>query len=307
MDPVRLVLKKKTQFFTFIKVNFVYLRPAVNAVNEATKEQVLTILWNENCDYKDKNVDSEFFRVNLEQLRDDTIIKAIQFQRFDIDVKPYLFYLLKSLQSLNGVIAGVIKSYYSKPSADKQFLEAIDERDLICGLIMCTNSQSIPKLGKLIAQNNYPLPIVFTTCERPPVATTSPNKLDYQLCFNIAFDLLSLTNKSLAVVSGTRNAIFSGKSQLIPVLFNGLDETKSIFISKQPFACRKNNVDLVCTEDNCCSDWVIADFHSDVNTMEAQNLLKSFGAYCVSHIINVKINDFNDDNTCSSELNELII
>lgn len=111
------------------------------------------------------------------------------------------------------------------------------------------------------------------------------------MCFELFDNELCLTYKPLAVVSGSHSASYCGKSTLIPFLFAGLHPEYSISRSKLNTHLHDNNVDVLCN-DETCSKWIVADFHSRVHSRQAKYLLKSMLANASLHVLNVTLGDF---------------
>ncbi|CAF0742704.1 unnamed protein product [Brachionus calyciflorus] len=171
----------------------------------------------------------------------------------------------------------------------EQVLEVINERDLICCLLESVNESSLPRLGYLISKNDYPLPLTYHIFDN-----SSPNKLKYKFNFDIFYDLLCLTDKSLAIVTGTKSTVRCGKSTLIPFIFPGLNQF-SIYKNRIKMP-EINNIDILCN-DETSEDWVIADFNGfiDNNNLLHFRLFKSISAYSSLHVLNCKLEDFNSE------------
>jgi hypothetical protein len=127
----------------------------------------------------------------------------------------------------------------------------------------------IKRLGYFISKSDYPIPILYELFN--PVNKS----IEYKVNFDLLSDVLSHSNKCLAIISGTTNTVYKGKSSLIPVFFPGLSN-KSITKLDEPST--SSYVDVLCNDENN-EDWVIADFHGKVETNEFKNLLKSFSSF----------------------------
>jgi hypothetical protein len=261
--------------------------------DDLKKLQIFKLLYVKKTSTND-SLDTEFSTIALDDIQTNTINNALNSIDFVAYLKPYIFNLLKSLNRLAPIKNHILKFVKSKDCDKKwNFLSKIEERDLICSIIQSLNSQSKPKFGTLLAKNDYPLPFMFTIYEEND---GYKQKIEFEI-FN---DLLGLTNKSLMVISGTKNTVGKGKSSLIPVLLSGLHEERSIFKSKTCYSIKKNNVDLIYNSEY----WVIADFHSEIETQDAKNLLKAFSAYSTLHVINATIDDFDANGDFKCELND---
>ena len=204
---------------------------------------------------------------------------------------------LKRFHRLKLLKLNILKAGSNVTRANLDYLE---ERDLICGLIeSLRNPKSKAKLATLVIKNDYPLPLVYS------MYNYNTNQIETKQCFELFEDVLCLTTRPLAVVSGTQNCVFKGKSSLIPYLFDGMHKELSVFRSPIETKFKNNNIDLICNQENGNS-WVIADFHSHVESDEAKNMLKSFGAYASIHILNVTMNDFGMNGEFSNEISQLL-
>ena len=213
------------------------------------------------------------------------------------NIKPYMFDALKRFHRLKSLKLNILKA---GSNGTRAYLDYLEERDLICGLIeSLRNPKSRARLATLIIKNDYPLPLVYS------IYNYKTNQIETKQCFELFEDVLCLTTRPLAVVSGTQNCVFKGKSSLIAYMFDGMHKELSVFRSSLKTTFEKNNVDLICNQENGNS-WVIADFHSHVESDEAKNMLKSFGAYASLHILNVTMSDFGKSGEFSDELSELL-
>ena len=246
-------------------------------------------------------VDSNFNSVILDTISSDVLVECFKNENcMTATLKPFMFDSLKRFHRLSKIKTSILK-YLNKNQMNEQFsfLNETEERELVCALLQSVNPKSKSKLGTLISKNDYPLPLMFSKYN------FADSKIELELSFDTFQEVLCLTNKPLAIVSGTKNTIFKGKSSLIPLLFNGLHEEKSIFKSKINCLSKKNNIDIICNEETS-KEWVIADFHSQIETNEAKLLLKSFSAYSTLHVINVSIEDFDESGRPLDELKELL-
>ena len=129
------------------------------------------------------------------------------------------------------------------------------------------------------------------------------NSIEYKVNFKIFDELLSSNEKRLAIISGTRNAVFKGKTAIIPSIFPGLSDKSFIKTTKQN---EHNYVDIICN-DETCKDWIIADFHGALdNNPTMQNLLKSMAFFSTFHILNVTLKDFNKNDGPSDEIQQIL-
>ena len=258
------------------------------------------------------NIDAHFSSIILGAVSSELIERGLNENALISTLKPYLFDALKRTGRLSAIKAKILEFVCvcdkSKCNANRQrwsHMSKLDERDLLGALIQSVNVSSRAKLGSLIAKNDYPLPLGYSTYN------VETQRVEQQIAFDLFADVLCLTHKSLAVVSGSRHAAFKGKSTLIPLMFNADDSSllgaksthKSTSRLTAPTLC--NNVDVVCNEETSGS-WIVADFHSTVESAEARNLLKAFAAYASLHLVHVTIDDFDDDGAFSRELAELI-
>lgn len=80
----------------------------------------------------------------------------------------------------------------------------------------------------------------------------------------------------------------------------------SVSVAKTNNKWQRNNVDVLCT-DETLSKWIVADFHSHVESIQAKNLRKAMLAHSSLHLLNCTLTDF-DETTgeLSSELKEII-
>ena len=212
-------------------------------------------------------------------------------------IKPYMIDALKRFHRLKLLKLNILKAGSNVTRANLDYLE---ERDLICGLIeSLRNPKSKARLATLVIKNDYPLPLVYS------MYNYNTNQIETKQSFELFEDVLCLTTRPLAVVSGTQNCVFKGKSSLIPYMFDGMHKELSVFRSSIETKFKNTNVDLICNQENGNS-WLIADFHSHVESDEAKNMLKSFGAYASIHILNVTMKDFGINGEFSNELSQLL-
>ena len=144
----------------------------------------------------------------------------------------------------------------------------------------------------MIAKNENPLPVTYS-CYNSQVQLTNEELLN-KVNFKIFYDLVCLTSKSLALVTGTKSTFRNGKTSLIPFMFSGLNQFSTYKTRKgMP---KFSNIDILCN-DETSENWVIADFNGDLNLSNNeidQKLFKSISAFSSLHILNVKIGDFNE-------------
>jgi hypothetical protein len=231
-----------------------------------------------------EKIDQNFSDIIIVKSTPQDVEKGLKQNNLTVDLKSSMFDSLKRCDRFETVTSSIL-NYTNRAEDEWGFMSRLEERDLLGGLIQTVNVRSRAKLGTLIAKNDYPLPLLFSTYDFQTDSVTR------ELTFELFDNVLCLTSKSLCVVSGTRSAAFKGKSSLIPYLFDGLHPTNSVFKSKTNNRFQWNNVDVLCNE-NTLDKWIIADFHSQVESQQATNLLRSFGAYASMHLINVTIEDF---------------
>ena len=110
-------------------------------------------------------IDSNFSEIILDDFSVFFNKKVLEEQNFITNLKPYLFDALKRISRLTK-IKSVILEYTNQndeeQNANFEFLNKLDERDLVCALIECVNPKSRVKLGKLIVKNDYPLPLSYS-------------------------------------------------------------------------------------------------------------------------------------------------
>jgi phenylpyruvate tautomerase PptA (4-oxalocrotonate tautomerase family) len=135
------------------------------------------------------------------------------------------------------------------------------------------------------------------------VLNNTNQKINHYYNFDLLSDVLSHSNKCLAIISGTTNTVYKGKSSLIPFFFPGLND-KSVTKLEEPST--SSYVDVLCNDENN-ENWIIADFHSKVETNECKNLVKSFSSFANLHVINVTIDDFNENYEPSEEIVNLLL
>lgn len=145
---------------------------------------------------------------------------------------------------------------------------------------------SLPRLGSLIARNDYPIPLSF-------YKLSTDNHLEYQLNFEILYEVLSLTNRKLIVINELNsNNMLNLKEILLP--------GSACFATKFDFP-RWDYVDVMLNED--C---VIAHFNFWVNECKKVNrdLMNSFSAFSSLHIVSTTLSDYTSLEPCQ-ELKDL--
>lgn len=172
-------------------------------------------------------------------------------------------------------------------SSNKDSLEILTERDLTVGLIESVGQISLPRLGYLVSKNDLPLPLGYYVYDE----RHQPDLLAYKINFDLFYDTLCLTDRSLALVTGTESTRNNGKSTLIPLMFPGLNKHSVYSIDQN--TPRKDGIDMICNEETS-EHWVIADFNGSLTVN--LNIFKSMCAFASLHIVNVKLSDF-DPNT----------
>ena len=212
-------------------------------------------------------------------------------------LKPHIFDSLKRLNRLTQMKKELLEFMSLNNCDDKwKHLKNIEERDLICLTIKSLGSISKAKFGALLVKNDYPCPIIFNDWETS-VMVKEPKR--YDICFELFSDLLSIIrHKSLIINSGTKNSSFKGKSSLIPLLF---DDISNNCVFKSTKDNLRGAVDLICNS----SDWIIADFHSEIETNDSKNLLKALSEFSIMHIFNVTIEDFESNGELIKEVREM--
>jgi hypothetical protein len=271
-----------------------------NNTNQNGKIETIKILLNNKIDIFDSKIDINFTSIIVNETCEQEIGQILE-SKISLSnfLKPFMFDALKRFNRLSDIKKKILN--FSVNGIEKwNFLNNLEERDLVCALIESVNKISKRKLGALIVKNDYPLPLIY-----PKFNIFSKIAELENVSFDLFQEILYITSRPLACVSGTKNAVFKGKTSIIPFIFNGLHEERSVFISKSNFPCNENCIDIICNEDTC--DWIIADFHSKVETHQAKSLLKSFAAYSSIHVINATIEDFNKDGEPIDELKELLI
>jgi hypothetical protein len=240
---------------------------------------------------QEPGIDKEFFDLQSEKIDEQVIENACNSESFLLHLKPYLFDLLKRCSKFVDFL-----NMLKKSASDKKFqsesirktLRQINERDILCALIESISLKSQSQMGLLFAKNDYPVPLMY-----PKVDENCKS-----IIYKINYDILCLSHKHLAVVSGTKNAVKKGKSSLIPCLFPGLNKNSILQSSEL------SSVDVYCN-DETNSEWIIVDFNG-FQTIESEKLLKTFSALSTIHVCNVSIKDFGEDfRKISSEIEKL--
>jgi hypothetical protein len=268
--------------------------------NDKKKLQLIKMLSTKEF-LENKYIDQNFSEIIVDDFNDAFGKTILDDKNFIEKIKPYLFDALKRISRFTKIKSTILE-YANKNDKDSEFysfFNKLNERDLVCALIECVNENSKAKLAKQIAKNDYALPLAYS------VYNFKKDCLELKLSFKIFDEVLCFTYRPLAIFSGTKNAVYRGKTSLIPFIFDGMSQDLSIFSSKSNYEANKNNVDIICNEETCDS-WVIADFHSEVENEQAKNLLKSFGAFSTLHVINVTFDDFNELGEPQSELKEML-
>lgn len=175
----------------------------------------------------------------------------------------------------------------------------------MCCLIESVNEASLPRLGYMIAKNDYPLPLTYQVYsdERSMWSRQAAAKLTYKLNFSLFYDLHCLTSRSLAIVTGTQATSRCGKTSLIRFMFSRLNQFSTYETRiNMPIV---SNVDVLCN-DETSEDWIIADFNGIFSAMDDNytvnlNIFKSLSAFSSLHILNAKLADFGPSQTAPSE------
>lgn len=205
------------------------------------------------------------------------------------ELKPYLFDLLKrnkNFRIIDELINNLVEDT-DKYEYVRQFLETyLCQRDILCSLIDSCSKISLPRLGSLIARNDYPIPLSF-------YKLSTDNHLEYQLNFEILYEVLSLTNRKLIVINELNS---NNMLNLKEILFPG----SACFATKFDFP-RWDYVDVMLNED--C---VIAHFNFWVNECKKVNrdLMNSFSAFSSLHIVSTTLSDYTSLEPCQ-ELKDL--
>ena len=243
-------------------------------------------------------IDKNFSNLILASI-DDLIIQKYFENGFSV-LKPFVFDTLKRGNRLDTIRLKILEflSTNSRFHLKFSFFDSLDERDLLCCLIRSVNAKSRSKLGSLISRNDYAVPLIFNHFN------INTNEIERKLEFESFEDLLCLTHKPLAIVSGTKNARFVGKSSLIPLLFGFSLNENSSHISISKTALNDSNVDLICNDETCDS-WIIADFHGHVETKNAKCALQTLAEFASLHILHITSEDI-DDESFSDEIRQLL-
>ena len=240
-------------------------------------------------------MDDNFSEIFIDKANEDFIAKALESSDFIRYLKPHLFDLLKRFEKIEKTketisdIAKLIKKNECK------IFESISEKYLLCGLIESVSCASHPRLGYLISKNDYPVPILYE------FFNYQSQLIEYRINFDLFRLIITQTNKNMAIVSGTSNAVFKGKTSLIPLIFPGINEKS---ITKSNSYWESNYVDIICN-DETSKDWIVADFHGKIEKIESLNLLKTLSAFAVVHFLNATMNDF-VQNEPSSEIIKIL-
>ncbi|RNA04921.1 interferon-induced very large GTPase 1-like [Brachionus plicatilis] len=255
------------------------------------------LLCSESC--RNDQFDQEFNRIILEDLSQESLREFLKNKRTLLsNLKPYLIDNLKRIKRFKSIKDKLKEIAYEKTNNDietKKLLELITEKDLVICLMEIIGIKSLPRLGRLLSKNDYPLPLFYQ------IYNHERGDLEEKVNFEILTDLLCLTNTSLAIVSGTSLTIRQGKSMLIPFMFPGLN-LNSVYEmhSKTPF---QNSVDIIFNEE-LNESWVIADFNGELKGLNMTNLFKSISAFATMHVLNANVSDF--DEKTGKPLNEVI-
>ena len=226
--------------------------------------------------------------------------EAIKSENFIAYLEPYLFDLLKRHEKFTNLCDKILN--FANKNKEKELkeklkiLKLIDEKLLLSAFIELVSIEFQPRLGYFIAKNDYPVPIQYQYFDY------QKNSVEVKVNFDILSHLLCLTSKCIAIVSGTSNALYKGKTSLISLAFPDLNPNSTI---KSKHYSDLSHVDVICN-DETSENWIIADFHGQVKIKESINLLKSFSVFADIHILNVTINDFNDDHQPSDEIKEIL-
>lgn len=252
-------------------------------------------------DEQPNKLDVNFSTIITDQLDESIVAKGLRDGNLIEKIKPFMFDSLKRSNRFESIIS-CIRSFGISNEEDWAFMSQLEDRDLLCALIQSVNKYSRSKLGTLIAKNDYAVPLMFSKYK--PACNDIP--VENELCFELLDTELCLTTRTLAVVSGTQSASFCGKSTLIPYLFEGLHPEYSVLRSSIYSKWQKNNVDVLCNGETC-SKWIVADFHSHVESSQAKNLLKAMLTKSSLHLLNVTLDDFdNSTGEFSAELREIV-
>lgn len=253
---------------------------------------------------KINQLDKHFLTIITDQLNESHVGNGLSNGNLIEKIKPFMFDSLKRYNRLTGIISSIL-TYANTNDEQWGFMSLIEDRSLLSALIQTVNKSSRAKLGTLIVKNDYPVPLLFSKYNNLSNECSSNNKVENELCFELLDSELCRTYKPLAVVSGSSSACFRGKTTLIPFLFEGLHPEYSVLRSTVKHECLQNNVDVLCN-DETSSKWVIADFHSIVQSNKAKNLLKAMLKFASFHLLNVTLDDFdNKTGSMSYELTEV--
>ncbi|RMZ98090.1 Interferon-induced very large GTPase 1 [Brachionus plicatilis] len=237
--------------------------------------------------------EEDFNRIILEELNQECLKSLLSNKKsFSVQLKPFLMDNLKRIKRFNSIISKINEIAYEATNNEdkddemtKKLLSLITEKDLVICLLESIGSRSLGRLGYLLAKNDYPLPIFYQYYEN------KNNCLEEKVNFEILSDLLCLTNKFLAIVSGTSSTIRKRQSMLIPFMFSGLNMNSVYEIrANTPL---QNSVDIICN-DELNESWIIANFSGSINGKNMIDLFKSFSAFASIHVLNVNINDFDE-------------
>ena len=244
-------------------------------------------------------ISHEFSTIHEECFSKQVIEKGLNENDLFTHLKPHIFDSLKKLNRLSQMIKLILEFVCINKCGDRwKHLKHVEERDLICLVIKTLNSISRAKFGDYLVKNDYPCPIMFNDYEISFLVKV-PKR--YNICFDLFPALLGIVlQKSLIINSGTKSCSFKGKSSLLPLLFDGVNNN-NVFISRKQNMGLNGNVDLICSSN----EYIIADFHSEIESVDGKNLLKSFIAYSSMHIINATLEDFKGNGEFINELQEI--
>lgn len=254
-------------------------------------------------------IESEFSNIILDKIDRQVLLRAVNCNAeicLATILKPYLFDLLKRNKKLNDILVEL--NYLTSDEncsiepEDRSALEMLSERDLVVCLVESVHDVSLPRLGNLIAKNDYPLPLTYFVYNDDD---NNNSKLDYKINFKLFYDVLCLTRRSLAVIAGTESTFNCGKSRLIPLLFEGLNQESIYCINHRVRGM--NTVDILCNEETN-ENWIVADFNGSISSSKTEidlNLFKTFAAFSSIVVLNAKTSDFKANGEAGKEIKTL--
>jgi hypothetical protein len=90
---------------------------------------------------------------------------------------------------------------YVRNNETRENFKSINERSLLSGLIENFSTNNHARLGYLISKSDYPVPVLYH------LVNPDDKSIEYKVNFDLLSEVLSHSNKCLAIISGTTKTI----------------------------------------------------------------------------------------------------